>query len=152
MGGVPVQVTRPAPLTLPVAAHRGDDEPDARFCPARQADLLELQAHGGTFRSGYRHILGGDSPWCAPGDREKAAQFLARIEAAQARGGWSGAERTRLSRLHAKWAKRASGQDARFMVMGTRAGRMADHEQREMQRWQGMARLAQQTAGPRRPR
>lgn len=137
MGGVPVQVTKPGTPRLP--PHQADDEPDARYCPARQSDLLEAKAHGGRFRSGYRHILGGDSPRCQPGDRQTAQQFLAKVEVAQARGGWSGAERTRLSRLHQKWARRASGQDVRFMAMGTRAGRPSNREEIAMCRWARMS-------------
>jgi len=37
---------------------------------------------------------------------------------------WTPAERNRLCRLKAKWARRALGHDARFMYIGTRAGRI----------------------------
>lgn len=91
---------------------------------ALDSDRQERQARPwATFRSAYRPLLGGDTPRLSPGDTQGAAEFLARIEEAQKRGGWTGAERTRLSRMHKRWAARASGHDARFMVMGNVPGR-----------------------------
>jgi len=39
-------------------------------------------------------------------------------------GGWTPYESTRLYKLRAKWARRATGKDARFNLVGTRIGRL----------------------------
>jgi hypothetical protein len=74
-------------------------------------------------RSGYAHLV-GPSPTCEPGDSTRAAAYLDKIERAIDRGGWNASERTRLYRLRDKWRLRAQDRDARFLVAGTRAGRL----------------------------
>lgn len=69
----------------------------------------------------YRHAL-GPSPECRPDDRLTARAYLARIEAVTEQCGWNRQERDALYRMRDLWRKRAAGQDARFLVAGTKRG------------------------------
>lgn len=121
--------------------------------PAREDDKKEIAAHGGKFRSGYRHIV-GDAPMCGPRDLLAAKAFLAKIERAldeatfsESEGGYglSKTERNRLKRMQEQWGRRARGDDPRFNVVGNRGGRVdADDENRMM--WERkMIRIRQMT-------
>jgi hypothetical protein len=66
----------------------------------------------------------GVSPVCGPGDRRAAAAFLARIEQALERGGWTKTEWRNLQGLYETWSRRAAGMDPRFELAGVRAGRL----------------------------
>lgn len=85
--------------------------------------------------SGYRSIL-GPSPRCRAGQYWKAASYLRKIEQAQDHGGWTSAERTRLSRLAKTWGKRAHKADARFNLFGTRPGKLTATDQERVSRAQ----------------
>jgi hypothetical protein len=100
--------------------------------PARADDKVEIAAHGGKFRSGYRHIT-GTAPKCRPRDLTAAAIFAHKIERALDEGtsgegeggfGLSKTERNRLKRMLDQWSRRARGEDARFNVVGNRGGRL----------------------------
>lgn len=69
----------------------------------------------------YRHAL-GPAPVCRPDDRAAARFYLARIQAVIDQRGWSEQERRALYRMRNLWARRAAGQDARFLVAGNRRG------------------------------
>lgn len=71
----------------------------------------------------HREII-GEAPECGPAEFDKAWEFVARIDAAIAKGGWDYGTRNQLYVLKGKWRKRAEGQDARFNVAGTRPGRL----------------------------
>jgi hypothetical protein len=73
-------------------------------------------------RSTYLSIIGDCE--CGAGDHDAARAYLDRILAAIEQGKWSMGERARLYRLRDKWTLRANGKDARFEVVGTRAGRL----------------------------
>lgn len=95
-------------------------------CPVRQGDLRDLAGQPGQrpWRSSYRTFLGGDQPRCAPGDTETAATMVRRLREAQAHGGYTRNERNRLARMLRIWQARVEGRDPRFLVAGTRAGRL----------------------------
>lgn len=80
------------------------------------------------YPSTYLPLL-GRAPSLAPGDLRGASEHLSRVEAALTAGGWSKPEHNRLSRMRALWARRASGQDPRFMVVGNRPGGLTTVEQ-----------------------
>ncbi len=84
-------------------------------------------------RSCYASTI-GDSPVLAAGDRAGARRFLLRVESAIDQGGWSSLERTRLYRLRDKWRSRASGQDRRFNLVGTRPGRLSEDQEYALHR------------------
>jgi hypothetical protein len=74
----------------------------------------------------------GDSPTCAPDDREAAAAYLVRIEAvlSDTQATLTPAERHRLIEKRVIWRKRVDGRDPRFRLVGTKPGRLsADVEQ-----------------------
>lgn len=75
-------------------------------------------------RAAWREYA-GDSPYCGPGDHEKASAYVARLERAIAQGGWTKHEREHLYGELEKWGRRARGQDARFEVVGTRPGALS---------------------------
>lgn len=83
--------------------------------------------------SRYLDVI-GPSPECAPGDRLTALDYLHKIEYALANGDWSKKERERLAQLREKWYRRAFGMDARFELMGTRAGRVYEGLESEIRR------------------
>lgn len=66
----------------------------------------------------------GPAPTCLPGDLVSAAIFHRRIISTIERGGWTHNEQTALAGLERKWRKRATGQDARFVLAGNRPGRL----------------------------
>lgn len=67
--------------------------------------------------------LGGtplpDSPLCLPREHGKAIAFVAEIEAALGRPGWSSGQRRRLRDLLVKWTFRAEGRDPHFEKYGS---------------------------------
>lgn len=91
---------------------------------AERGDASERLAHRGPWRAAYWPMLGGSTPNCAPGDRGTASAFLARIETAIDRGGWTHNEWRNLHKLRERWSLRASGRDTRFDFRGTRGGRL----------------------------
>ncbi len=98
---------------------------------ATERDRVERRAHrhpAGPPTSGYRSLL-GPSPTCRAGQHWKAAAYLRKIEQAQDHGGWTSAERTRLSHLSHTWRRRARKLDARFNLFGTRPGKLSAADQ-----------------------
>lgn len=84
------------------------------------SDRDEREAYPGSkLRSAYLSIV-GENPDLLPGDTQGAAEVLARIEAAIAKGGWTRSEWRRLHSMRWKWKHRADGTDPRFMVVGNR--------------------------------
>ncbi len=79
--------------------------------------------HGSPRISAYYDII-GDSPICGPDERHIALAYLLKIETALVQGGWKPYELNRLKKLRTRWARRASGKDARFNLVGTRDGRL----------------------------
>lgn len=84
-----------------------------------------------TGRAAYWTLLGGSSPKCRPSDRILAASFLAKIELAIDRGGWTRNEWRNLHQLYERWSRRANGMDPRFELVGTHPGRL----ERNMESW-----------------
>ncbi len=76
----------------------------------------------------------GDSPSLEAGDRAGAKRFLMRLEVVIDRGGWSTSERNRLYRLRDKWQRRAAGTDPRFMIAGTKPGRLSAEQEYDLAR------------------
>jgi hypothetical protein len=66
----------------------------------------------------------GPSPECEPGDLATAQRFYAAIVRAVDEGPWTHSERTALGALEKKWRRRAYGEDPRFLIAGTRPGRL----------------------------
>lgn len=131
--------------------HRKERYPD----PARASDKVELEAHGGKFRSGYRHIT-GSAPKCRPRDLQAAAIFARKVERAldeatfsEHEGGFglSKTERNRLKRMAVQWNRRARGEDARFNVVGNRPGRLDWTEERNLVWEKKMIRLKVRNEG-----
>ncbi len=75
-------------------------------------------------RKGAYWPLLGLPPVLAPGDRAGARGFIARLQRVREAGGWSHSDRTYLAELERIWQRRADGEDLRFMVAGTRPGRL----------------------------
>lgn len=84
-----------------------------------------------TGRAAYWTMLGGSSPKCRPRDRATAFAFLAKIESAIERGGWTRNEWRNLHQLHERWSNRAHGRDPRFEEVGTAPGRL----ERDKEAW-----------------
>lgn len=101
---------------------------------ARHSDLRDQHWSRTPYRSAY-HALLGPRP-SAPGDFEGARQYLARINAALDRGGWTKTERNRLYELRVTWERRARGQDARFRRVGLRPGRLGAQLEKDIRRHQ----------------
>jgi hypothetical protein len=77
----------------------------------------------------------GPMPVCAPGDVHQAGVYWRRVVRLLERR-WSHSDTVQLRRLERKWRERMQGKDARFMVAGTRAGRLTRPvEQTLRQRW-----------------
>lgn len=92
----------------------------------KRAPKYGYTRHGSPRTSAYFATI-GVPPFCAPADYITAAAYLLKIEQAIANGGWKtlpNAEYKRLMRLKDRWARRASGQDPRFNLVGTREGRL----------------------------
>lgn len=89
--------------------------------PIDVADREQREAYGKPLPACYRHII-GPTPKCGSGDVRSAKIFLDKILAAIDEGGWSSSEFSRLYRLRDKWQARASGLNARFMVVGNKSG------------------------------
>lgn len=56
--------------------------------------------------------------------REAAIDFHARILTVMEMPGWTHQERTNLQRLEKKWGARARGEDERWALVGSKAGRL----------------------------
>lgn len=91
---------------------------------AELSDQAERRA-GRKLRAAFYSMI-GDAPILGPADHDGAIEYLRRISAAIARGGWTKREWTRLSELHKKWFRRANGTDPYFEVYGNRR-QWADH-------------------------
>ena len=59
------------------------------------------------------------SPICLPREHGKAEAFVAEIQAALERPGWSGSQRRRLRELYRLWLFRAEGRDPQFEAYGS---------------------------------
>lgn len=57
-------------------------------------------------------------------DREQARVYLQAIHKLIERGGWTRAEWAGIRRLERRWARRVAGEDARWEVVGAKAGRL----------------------------
>lgn len=79
----------------------------------------------------YWEIL-GPAPTCLPGDLMAAAIFHRKVASCVERGGWTHNEQTALVELEKKWRKRARGEDARFVLVGNRPGRLSRHLERRV--------------------
>lgn len=79
----------------------------------------------------------GPPPACGPGEIEIARGYLWKIRRALDRGGWSHSEYVYLWGLEKTWARRASGEDGRFMIAGTKAGRLTVGDQARLAAWKG---------------
>ena len=88
---------------------------------ARAATILAVKR--GRRRSSFLAEL-GPAPVCAPGDHQSARAYLLRVVSLIERGGWSASECAGLHVLAKRWRRRASGQDARFNLVGNRTGRL----------------------------
>ena len=107
--------------------------------PAVQADRVERESlgitpadYGTRWRASFAHIV-GDVPLLRPGDRDGARLYLAGIERALDRGGWTPSEWGRLRRMRDKWTRRAEGRDARFEVRGNMRGGIDSKERKLIQ-------------------
>lgn len=96
----------------------------------------------------YRHVL-GTAPKCGPDDRMAARGYLFRIEQALKLEGLSGSERNFLRTTRAKWKARAEGRDARFMVAGTRGGKLDSRNRGKMEFLTGPQVVLQKIKGER---
>jgi hypothetical protein len=67
----------------------------------------------------------GTPPPTAAGDLSGAHEYVRRIEQALSTDELNTLERRALYKQRAKWRRRADGDDTRWMVMGTRGGRVA---------------------------
>jgi ATP-dependent Clp protease ATP-binding subunit ClpA len=66
----------------------------------------------------------GRPPICKPDDREAAAVYHRSIVEALEQSRWTHSERTALHNLEKLWRRRMLGQEARFLCVGTRRGRL----------------------------
>ena len=66
----------------------------------------------------------GDPPVLTTGDRIAARAYHKHILRALDMGGWTHSEQTALTRLEKVWGARARGTDARFNIVGNKAGRL----------------------------
>lgn len=69
----------------------------------------------------------GPPPVCEPAEADLARLYHKQIVKALERGGWSRADQIHLYQLEARWRRRATGRDARFLVIGaplTSGGRL----------------------------
>ncbi len=89
----------------------------------REAQAAERAQGRPPLRAAYWATI-GPSPECEPGDVGTAQRFYAAIVRALDEGPWTHSERTALGSLEKKWRKRAYGEDPRFLVAGTRPGRL----------------------------
>lgn len=80
--------------------------------------------NGGSRRTAPFYRLIGPPPKCQPGDVEAAQTYLNKIVHALGTGSWNPTHANRLRELRRLWAFRASGQDLRFNLVGTRDGRL----------------------------
>ena len=80
--------------------------------------------NGGSRRTAPYYAIIGQPPKCKPGDTETARAYAERIDKALSRGSWSPTHANRLRELRRLWRFRASGQDLRFNLVGTRDGRL----------------------------
>ena len=97
--------------------------------------------YGTRWRAAFR-TLTGDTPVCGPGERDKAAVYLYRVEQAIAQGGWTPGEWQSLRKLRTRWMARAEGTDARFEVVGTYTGRPSAQQRAEIHDRRVMAEIA----------
>lgn len=96
----------------------------------REALGVTRRDYGVSWKASYRSVI-GTAPVCTgPWDRQKAVDYLAKIERAIRKGHWSPAERGNLKRMQGVWRRRVSGADVRFNVVGTRAGKLAPEDRR----------------------
>lgn len=96
----------------------------------REALGITRRDYGVSWKASYRSVI-GKAPVCVgPWDRQKAVEYLAKIERAIRKGHWSPAERGNLKRMREVWARRVSGQDVRFNVAGTMGGKLAPEDRR----------------------
>lgn len=95
--------------------------------PAEYADREEREITGRTLPSCYKSML-GKTPNIKSGDTQAAGLYLTRVQSAIDKGGWTRGEWTRLYKLRNKWKARASGEDARFNIVGNRRGGLEPHE------------------------
>jgi hypothetical protein len=99
----------------------------------REALGVTRKDYGVSWKASYRSVI-GTAPTCTgPWDRQKAVDYLAKIERAIRKGHWAPAERGNLKRMREVWTRRVSGQDARFNVVGTRAGKLESGDRRLVQ-------------------
>lgn len=89
----------------------------------REARAAARLAHHAPGRAAF-WALTGPAPECAAGDTVTASVFYRRVLAAIEQGGWTHSERSALYDLEQKWGARARGDDPRFMLAGTRSGRL----------------------------
>lgn len=94
---------------------------DPRYDETPEGYDAEDAAVYGPFEPAFRAIT-GPTPRCGPGDLRAAASFLYKVQEARARGGWTAGERSSLAYLERVWARRASGRDTRFQLVGSRPG------------------------------
>lgn len=94
---------------------------------ARRSDRQRLH-------SAFWHEI-GPSPTCGPGETEIARAFVRKIDGAMDRGGWTRSEQAHLSRLRKTWLKRANGDDARFMIVGTAKGKVSPGDKLRIDAW-----------------
>lgn len=88
-----------------------------------EAQAAELARGKPPLLAAYWAVI-GPSPHCEPGDVATAQRFYAAIVRAVDEGPWTHSERTALGALEKKWRRRAYGEDPRFLVAGTRPGRL----------------------------
>jgi hypothetical protein len=74
-------------------------------------------------KASFWHEL-GPPPECRPGEFDKAKIFERRVMELLDRGGWPKVEYITLRKLAVKWGRRARGEDFRFVIAGTAAGRL----------------------------
>lgn len=93
-----------------------DDEQHRRAYPSQ------------ALRSTYLALV-GENPDVGAGDHASASAYVRRIDEALERGGWTRGEWARLYAKREMWARRASGWDPRFEVVGNRSGGVTPGEQ-----------------------
>ena len=80
--------------------------------------------NGASRRTAPYYRIIGQPPECRAGDIASAERYLKKIQSALEQGTWNPTHANRLRELRRLWAFRASGQDLRFNLVGTRDGRL----------------------------
>lgn len=89
----------------------------------------KVRKHRGT--AAYYSLI-GPPPNCGPGEVGAARVYLAKVLKAIELGGWTHSEYVGLKKLEGTWRARATGRDARFLVVGNYQGRLPRDQERRI--------------------